>query len=340
MARRPREDEPGSWHHVVNRAIAKRPYFERRSDQRYFLSRLAKEVREGRIEVHAYCLMTTHFHLLVRSPVGALSEAMRRIQYGYSRHFNRLRKRDGPLVRARFFSKRVSTDLYRRTIVRYIDINPVRARLVTASAQYEFGSARAYAGRGSPAWLSRDWVERRALELTGDRRFTARTYRRAFGPRGREDVEAVCAFVDERMGSAADLDPLDDLVGSTPDEVRRWMRRKALLADGHEVGLPVCGAAGLARALDSDLVRNGEWLVDRRGRTWRGSELARVGLLRRLGSAPWPAVAALSGCTVDLARRRHAEHRGAMREDPSHAARVERIAAAAIEHTLAIGPRA
>lgn len=72
MARRPRRNAPGSWRHVVNRAIGKRPYFETRSDQRYFLSRLAREVRRSTLEVHAYCLMTTHFHLLVRSPVGEL----------------------------------------------------------------------------------------------------------------------------------------------------------------------------------------------------------------------------------------------------------------------------
>jgi hypothetical protein len=61
MARRPRRDEPGSWHHVVNRAIAKRPYFETRSDKRYFLARLASKGRDGCLEVHAFCLMTTHF---------------------------------------------------------------------------------------------------------------------------------------------------------------------------------------------------------------------------------------------------------------------------------------
>ena len=70
MARRNRCDTPGSWHHVVNRGIAKRPLFEDRDDIRYFLSRLAHEVRRGRIEVHAYCILTTHYHLLVRSPRG------------------------------------------------------------------------------------------------------------------------------------------------------------------------------------------------------------------------------------------------------------------------------
>ncbi len=71
MAQRARNDEPGSWHHVLNRGLAKRPLFEDRVDVRYFLSRLAREVRRGRLELHAWCVLTTHFHLLVRSPVGS-----------------------------------------------------------------------------------------------------------------------------------------------------------------------------------------------------------------------------------------------------------------------------
>lgn len=336
MARRPREDRPGSWHHVVNRAIAKRPYFETRGDQRYFLAQLAAEVRSGRIEVHAFCLMTTHFHLLLRSPIGELSEAMRRIQNRYSRRFNRLRRRDGPLIRARFFSKRADTDLYRRAIVRYIDINPVRAGLVRKSAEHEFGSARAYVGGRVPPWLTRDWVMERALAITGSQEFSPRCYARAFGPRGPDEVDSLCCFVERRMGSASDRDPLEDLVGTTPQEVQDWMRRKALLADGHEIGLPVCGVVGLVRALEEDVERAGEWLVDRRGRTWRGSELARVGLLRTLCSVPWSTVAELTGWSIDLSRRRLREHRAALHDDAQHAARVERIATAALSAALAL----
>ena len=62
---------------------------------RYFLSRVARAVRRGEIEVHSFCIMATHFHLLVRSPTGRLSEAMRRIQNEYVRYFNRKRRRDG-----------------------------------------------------------------------------------------------------------------------------------------------------------------------------------------------------------------------------------------------------
>ena len=80
MARSPRIDYPGAWHHVVNGGIAKRSVFETVADVRHFRSRLARESRAGRIEVHAFAVLTTHFHLLVRSPRGELPEAMRRIQ--------------------------------------------------------------------------------------------------------------------------------------------------------------------------------------------------------------------------------------------------------------------
>lgn len=336
MARRPRGDVPGSWHHVVNRAIAKRPYFEARSDMRYFLSRLAAEVRSGRIEVHAYCLMTTHFHLLVRSPIGDLSEAMRRVQCAYSRHFNRLRRRDGPLIRARFFSKRVDTDLYWQALVRYIDENPVRAGVARASRDHEFGSARAFQGMRCPPWLSRESIEQRALEITGADRLTPSVYRAAFGPRRGEDLDSLCDVVESRMRSARDHDPLEDLVGATPHQVRAWMRRKAALADGMEVGLPVCGPGGLRKAIDRELARRGEWLLDRNGHTRRGSELAWAGLCRSLCGLPVSRIAELTGRSAWCARSDISLFTSFLAEDTEHSARVERIAKAALSAAMPI----
>ncbi len=112
MGRKPRQDTPGSWHHVVSRGIATRPLFETRDDIRFFLSRLATEVRKGRIEIHAYSILTTHYHLLLRSPRGELSEALRIAQNAHSRRFNRLHRRDGSLIRGRFFSKPILDDRY------------------------------------------------------------------------------------------------------------------------------------------------------------------------------------------------------------------------------------
>jgi hypothetical protein len=71
-----REDLVGAWHHVVNRAIERRMMFERRADFRFFCAQLARSVLRGAIELHAFCLMGTHDHLLVRSPLGNLGTAM------------------------------------------------------------------------------------------------------------------------------------------------------------------------------------------------------------------------------------------------------------------------
>src|SRR5438552_17254877 len=108
-----RHDAPGSLHHIFNRGIARRTVFETRRDARYFLSLLAREVRRGAIRVHAYALMTTHFHLLLESVRGEISESIRRVCVEYVRWFNRLRRRDGALFRGRFGSRRVASERYR-----------------------------------------------------------------------------------------------------------------------------------------------------------------------------------------------------------------------------------
>lgn len=331
MARRPRRDQPGSWHHVVNRALAKRPYYEARSEKRFFLARLAYEVRAGRLEVHAFSLMTTHFHLLVRSPVGELSNSMRRIQNSYSRQFNRRHKRDGPLIRARYFSKRVDSDTYRRAVVRYIDANAVRAGMTPNAANYEFGSARAFLTGRYPPWLSTAWIASRATELTGAQSFDCETYLRAFGPRDAGCVDAIVELVEARMASARDLDPLDDLIGRTPLQVRKWMSRKAALADGMKVGLPVCGPTAVARAVASHLPQGGDWIVDRGGRSWRGSELAQAGLLRDLSAEPFEKIGQRLGLGSSAASRRVNFHRELMRTDSAYAARLAEIARVAID---------
>ncbi len=335
MARRPRADSPGSWHHVINRAIAKRPYFEARADKRYFLARLASEVRKGRLEVHAFCLMTTHFHLLVRSPTGELSEAMRLAQCAYSRYFNRRRRRDGPLIRARFFSKRVDTESYRRAVVRYIDSNAVRAGLVENAVDHEFGSARSYLLGPRPRWLASDWVESRALELSGSAEFTASSYLTAFGPHHGEDLESLCKLVELRMKSTCEFDPLEDLVGATPRQIRQWMIRKARLADGMEIGLPVSGPPAVHRALERYMDVHGEWFVDSDSRTWRGSHLARPGLLRDLCCLPLAQIARICGLSVWTATTRIKLHHVSIADnDGEYAATVFGIAREALAATI------
>lgn len=159
MSRKRRFDWRGAWHHVMNRGIARRTAFESRAEVRYFLALLAKEVRRGRLEIEGLCVLTTHFHLLVRSPIGELSLAMQDVENTYVRCFNRRHKRDGSLSRRRFNSRLVESALYLETPVRHIDHNPVEARLLSRPEHYPHGSVFHWHPGSQRPWMARYWIE-------------------------------------------------------------------------------------------------------------------------------------------------------------------------------------
>jgi REP element-mobilizing transposase RayT len=330
MPRRPRADSPDSWHHVINRGIAKRPLFETRADMRFFLARMARQIRLNRIEVHAFCLMTTHFHLLVRSPIGELSEAMRRVQNEHTRRFNRRKRRDGTLSRGRFFSRLVDSLRYRRTLVRYIDGNPVKAGIVSSSGHYEFGSAAAYHHESYPPWLNTNWVEREVRFATGGEHLTSVNYRAMFEVRDLKRLDDISDLVEARLKHGGSSDPLNDLIGSTPEHVRAWMQRKAKLADGHSIGQPVCGARALVRALEHNLEQRGEWTVEDGSRIHRGAELARTGLLRELCHLTWREIAHYENGSASRASRLAVAHRRLLEANPDYALRAAEVGRAAM----------
>ena len=159
MARRLRHDRPGGAFHVMNRGIARRTIFDTPADYRFFLSCLARAVRRGEIVVLAYAVMRTHFHLYLRS-LGGLSTAMRRVQLRYVRRFNRLHRRDGPLMRSRFLSKLVDNHAYARSVVHYTHENPVLARLCSSPAEYRWSSAWLCTQPRVPLGFSTEAVDR------------------------------------------------------------------------------------------------------------------------------------------------------------------------------------
>jgi REP element-mobilizing transposase RayT len=334
MARRSREDKPGSWHHVTNRGVAKRPLFEDGTDARNFHALLIKQTRTKRIELHCFSLMTTHFHLLARSPRGELSEAMRLIQNEYSRTFNRRHKRDGTLIRGRFFSKPIHSIAHRFNTVRYIDANPVRAGIVRHSWEYGLGSRAAYDKDSGPSWLSRSWIESEVMRASGRSSYSRLDYDLAFGG---GDAPAVQELVARRLASTATIDPLDNLIGSTPERVQRWMRRKAKLADGCEIGLPVCSRTALELSIKSMAAQMGSWTV-LDGRNLRsGIELARAGMLRDLCGWSLRAIAQREGGSMGRARRLIDQHRRLLLSDRPYGAVVANVAQSAMNLSTPTG---
>jgi REP element-mobilizing transposase RayT len=322
MTRRNREDASGTWHHVVNRGIARRPLFESREDIRYFLSRLAREVRRGRVEVHAWCILTTHFHLLVRSRSGELSEAMRRVQNEYCRWFNRRRQRDGTLTRGRFFSKPVRSLSYRRTLVRYIDANPVQAGLVPFSSLYPWCSAHSYARSNGPRWLERSWIEEEVRRCVGRPAYRVEDYPRVFGCAPSEGLLRVIESRIARPTRPQEQDPLDDLIGAAPANVRDWMERKTKLADGTALGLPICDGEAVACSEAVLRAKYGDWNVSPRNRERDAWSLARVGLMRHLSGLTWAEIARVTSASPSSCHEYSKLHGQLVREDPIYLERV------------------
>jgi len=106
------------------------------------------------LALESYCLMGTHFHLLVRSEPRALARAMQRIKSRYAQEMNRRRDRLGPLFEARYGAAPIESDEHCRAAFVYVAVNPVQAGLVNAAADWPFGSHRAHAGLvAPPRWL-------------------------------------------------------------------------------------------------------------------------------------------------------------------------------------------
>jgi putative transposase len=139
----------------MNRAGANRWVFLGDEHRRAFLETLEHVVKIDGIEVHAYCLMGNHFHLLIRSPGSNLSQAMQRLFSMFTQRFNRIEKIDGPLFKGRFKSIPIGQDEYIRQLCRYIHQNPVMAGLVQHPSDYAWSSYQIYIGkRACPSWLT------------------------------------------------------------------------------------------------------------------------------------------------------------------------------------------
>lgn len=179
MSRPLRIEYPGAWYHVMNRGVSGQAIFRSDGDRHTFLSLLDDVTATFAVQVHAYCLMGNHYHLLVHTPRGNLSRALRHLNGVYTQRYNRLHRTDGPLFRGRFKAIVIDADTYLAAVSRYIHLNPVTAGVVRRAEHYPWSSYPAYLGDASqPEWL----YLQPTLGLFGER--GARTRYRAFVEQG------------------------------------------------------------------------------------------------------------------------------------------------------------
>lgn len=159
MPRPPRVQYSGAIHHVIARGNSGSEIFRTRRDASVFLATLSAAVTSKRWQCLAYCLMPTHYHLLVETPDPNLSEGMHFLNTAYAAGFNVTHGHVGHVFQKRFHSELVTRDEHLMEALRYIVLNPVRAGLVGRPEAWDWSSYGATAGIShSHNWLAPERV--------------------------------------------------------------------------------------------------------------------------------------------------------------------------------------
>ena len=130
MPRIARLDTPGLLHHVMIRGIERRKIFKDNKDRENFIERLSTLIPETKTQCYAWSFLPNHAHFLFRSGPRGIALLMRRLLTGYAGYYNRRHKRHGQLFQNRYKSVICQEDVYFKELVRYIHLNPLRAKIV------------------------------------------------------------------------------------------------------------------------------------------------------------------------------------------------------------------
>ncbi|HEX7054420.1 MAG TPA: transposase [Burkholderiales bacterium] len=143
MPRHARIMLPGAAVHLMQRGNNRADCFFCDDDRRFYLVHLARLLPAARCDLHAYCLMTNHIHLLVTAhEMQSCARLMHRLDQLYAQYINKTYRRTGSLWEGRYKSCLVQTEVYLLTCYQYIELNPVRARLAATAADYAWSSFR------------------------------------------------------------------------------------------------------------------------------------------------------------------------------------------------------
>jgi len=148
MARLPRLTVPGYPHHIIQRGNNRQAIFSSSADYEALLAMLDEHSRQSKVAIHAYVLMSNHFHLLATPETSeAMPQMMQAVGRRYVRRFNQHHGRSGTLWEGRYRSTLIQTERYLLACMAYIDLNPVRAGVAAEPGDYWWSSYAHYVGR-------------------------------------------------------------------------------------------------------------------------------------------------------------------------------------------------
>jgi len=243
----------------MNRGRRREQIFLDKKDYEAYLELLGKCFEFFELEIHAYSLMPNHYHLLVRTPRGNLSRAMRHLDGVWTQKYNRKYGHDGALFRGRYKAILVGGDSYLMELVRYIHRNPLEAGLESGLGKHPWTSHRAYLGKKDrPAWLQRDHVLK------------------YFGKREKEALRRMDAFVKKQVPKELEKrlsgENWPAMLGGA--RFKEWVKEKYLGKRLDETGVPQlraiirdCRISNLKKAAEKLWgIAVDEWKKARRGK--------------------------------------------------------------------------
>ncbi|MBN2123115.1 MAG: transposase [Deltaproteobacteria bacterium] len=163
MPRISRLDTPGLLHHVMIRGIERRKIFSDDRDRENFIERLSVLLPETKTQCYAWAFLSNHAHFLIRSGPQGIAGLMRRLLTGYAVFYNRRHKRHGQLFQNRYKSVICQEDRYLLELVRYIHLNPLRAKMVedlNELERYPYCGHSALIGKVKREWQDKEYVLR------------------------------------------------------------------------------------------------------------------------------------------------------------------------------------
>lgn len=159
MTRPLRIEFPGALYHVTARGDRRAAIYADDADRLEWLSILAQVCARFNFIVPAYCEMVNHYHFMVETPDGNLSQGMRRLNSVYSQYFNRRHRQVGHVFQGRYKAILVQKQSYLLELARYIVLNPVRAQHVKLAEDWGWSSHKAMLGKTpAPGWLDTGWL--------------------------------------------------------------------------------------------------------------------------------------------------------------------------------------
>lgn len=202
MARKLRIEVEGGLYHVITRGNDRQNIFHSNEDHLKFLSLLAKQKERSLFFLYAYCLMTNHIHLLIERQAETVGNVMQRVLTGYSQYYNRRYKRVGHVFQGRHKAILCQSETYLTKLVRYIHLNPVRARMVVSPEEYPYSSHQAYVGSVPSGIVDVDPVLRH-FGVKGDA--AVRSFREYMGAVVDDDESAFSSADDDVLGPKSSL---------------------------------------------------------------------------------------------------------------------------------------